>query len=124
MKIPTREMTVEQQIEGGALMGVSNALFEEFKGSGGRIENASFSDYKIATIADLPEIVLIIVESHHREAPFGAKGVGEPAAAPTPPAIANALYDATGVRITELPLSAERILEAIRADDAGGSQAS
>ena len=79
---------------------------------------------KIATIADLPEIVPIIVESHHREAPFGAKGVGEPAAAPTPPAIANALYDATGVRITELPLSAERILEAIRADDAGGPQAS
>ncbi|MEE9582142.1 MAG: molybdopterin cofactor-binding domain-containing protein, partial [Acidimicrobiia bacterium] len=106
-------MTCEQQIEGGVVMGISNALFEEFKGSGGRIENNSFADYKLATMSDLPEIVPIIVESAHSEAPFGAKGVGEPAAAATPPAIANALYDAIGIRITDLPLSAERVREAI-----------
>ncbi len=106
-------MTCEQQIEGGVVMGISNALFEEFKGSGGRIENSSFADYKLATMSDLPEIVPIIVESAHSEAPFGAKGVGEPAAAATPPAIANALYDAIGIRITDLPLSAERVREAI-----------
>jgi CO/xanthine dehydrogenase Mo-binding subunit len=106
-------MTCEQQIEGGVVMGISNALFEEFKGSGGRIENSSFADYKLAAMPDLPEIVPIVVESNHSEAPFGAKGVGEPAAAATPPAIANALYDAVGIRITDLPLTAERILRAI-----------
>jgi CO/xanthine dehydrogenase Mo-binding subunit len=106
-------LACEQQIEGGAIMGISNALFEEFKGVGGRIENGSFTDYKIAAMPDVPEIVPIIVESEHSEAPFGAKGVGEPAAAATPPAIANALFDAIGVRITDLPLTAERVLAAI-----------
>ncbi len=106
-------MTCEQQIEGGVVMGISNALFEEFKGSGGRIENGSFAEYKLAAMPDLPEIIPIIVESDHSEAPFGAKGVGEPAAAATPPAIANALYDAVGIRITDLPLTAEKVLEAI-----------
>ncbi len=106
-------MMCEQQIEGGVVMGVSNALFEEFKGSGGRIENSSFADYKLAAMPDVPDIAPIIVESEHSEAPFGAKGIGEPAAAATPPAIANALYDAVGVRITDLPLTAERVREAI-----------
>ena len=106
-------MMCEQQIEGGVVMGISNALFEEFKGSGGRIENSSFADYKLAAMPDVPDIVPIIVESEHSEAPFGAKGIGEPAAAATPPAIANALSDAVGVRITDLPLTAERVREAI-----------
>ncbi len=106
-------MMCEQQIEGGVVMGISNALFEEFKGSGGRIENSSFADYKLAAMPDVPDIAPIIVESEHSEAPFGAKGIGEPAAAATPPAIANALYDAVGVRITDLPLTAERVREAI-----------
>ena len=77
-------------------MGLSNTLFEEFHWEGGRIANDGFADYKIATIADTPEIVPILVESEHPEAPFGAKGIGEPAAAATAPAIANALYDAVG----------------------------
>lgn len=106
-------MTVEQQIEGGVVMGVSNAIFEGFSYRDGRIENGSLADYKVATIQDLPEIIPIIVESAHSEAPFGAKGVGEPAAAATPPAIANAVYDAIGVRIRDLPLTAEKVLEAI-----------
>ena len=106
-------LTVEQQIEGGAVMGASHALFEQFSIREGRIENASLADYKVATIQDLPEIVPIIVESVHIEAPYGAKGVGEPAAAATPPAIANAVYDAVGVRIRDLPLTPEKILEAL-----------
>jgi carbon-monoxide dehydrogenase large subunit len=105
--------TCEQQIEGGAVMGISNALFEEFKEDGGRIGNGSFADYRLAAFPDIPEIVPIIVESVHTEAPFGAKGVGEPAAAATPPAIANALYDAVGIRITDLPLTPEKVLAAI-----------
>jgi CO/xanthine dehydrogenase Mo-binding subunit len=106
-------MTVEQQIEGGAVMGLSNALFESFSYRDGRIENGSLADYKVATINDLPEIVPIIVESVHDEAPYGAKGVGEPAAAATPPAIANALYDAIGVRIRDLPITPEKVLKAL-----------
>ncbi|MBU1866248.1 MAG: molybdopterin-dependent oxidoreductase, partial [Actinobacteria bacterium] len=106
-------MACEQQIEGGVVMGISNALFEEFKGSGGRIENGSFADYKLAALPDIPEIVAIIVESGHAEAPFGAKGIGEPAAAATPPAIANALFDAVGIRILDLPITPEKVLRAI-----------
>ncbi|MBU1226103.1 MAG: xanthine dehydrogenase family protein molybdopterin-binding subunit [Actinobacteria bacterium] len=106
-------MACEQQIEGGVVMGISNALFEEFKGSGGRIENGSFADYKLAALPDIPEIVAIIVESQHAEAPFGAKGIGEPAAAATPPAIANALFDAVGIRILDLPITPEKVLRAI-----------
>ena len=110
-------MTVEQQIEGGVVMGVSNGIFESFSYREGRIENGSLADYKIATIQDLPEIIPIIVESVHNEAPFGAKGVGEPAAAATPPAIANALYDAIGVRITDLPMTPEKVLRALAQKD-------
>jgi carbon-monoxide dehydrogenase large subunit len=108
-------VTCEQQIEGGVVMGLSNALFEEFHTHAGRITNDSFADYKVATIQDMPEIVPIIVESEHPEAPFGAKGVGEPAAAATPPAIANALYDAVGIRIRDLPLTPEKVLAALQA---------
>jgi CO/xanthine dehydrogenase Mo-binding subunit len=108
----------EQQIEGGVVMGISNTLYEEFKVRGGRIENGSFADYKLATFQDLPEIVPIIVESDHVEAPFGAKGIGEPAAAATAPAIANALYDAIGVRIRDLPITAAKVLSAIKAKEA------
>ncbi len=82
--------TCEQQIEGGVIMGLSNALFEDLAVRDGRIGVNGFLDYKLATMHDLPEIVPIIVESEHSEAPFGAKGIGEPAAAATAPAIANA----------------------------------
>jgi carbon-monoxide dehydrogenase large subunit len=114
-------MTVEQQIEGGAVMGASNAILEGFSYRDGRIENGSLADYKVATIQDLPEIVPIIVESVHDEAPYGAKGVGEPAAAATPPAIGNALYDAIGVRIKDLPLTPEKLLEALGKLNANGA---
>jgi carbon-monoxide dehydrogenase large subunit len=106
-------MLVEQQIEGGVVMGLSNGILESFSIRDGRIENGSLADYKVATIQDLPEIVPIIVESVHEEAPYGAKGVGEPAAAATPPAIANALYDAIGVRIRDLPVTPEKVLAAL-----------
>jgi carbon-monoxide dehydrogenase large subunit len=108
----------EQQIEGGVIMGLSNTLFEEFHWEGGRIHNVGFADYKLATIQDTPAIVPIIVESPHSEAPFGAKGIGEPAAAATAPAIANALFAAVGVRIRDLPITPEKVLAAIRAQHA------
>ena len=103
----------EQQIEGSVIMGLSNALFEEFRTAKGRILNATLADYKLATMMDLPEIVPLMIETYHQEGPFGAKGVGEPAAAPTAPAIANAIFDAIGVRIKDLPITPEKILAAL-----------
>ena len=107
-------MGCEQQIEGAVIMGLSNTLYEEFKMDNGRILNDTLADYKLATIQELPEIVTILVESVQKEGPFGAKGIGEPAAAPTAPAIANAVYDAIGVRIKELPITPDKILAALR----------
>lgn len=104
----------EQQIQGAVVMGISTALFEEFKRENGRVLNDTLADYKLATIQDLPRIVPLLIESTHREAPYGAKGIGEPAAAPTAPAIANAIYDAVGVRITHLPITPEKILAALQ----------
>ncbi len=75
--------------------------------------NDTLSDYKVASTLDTPEIVSIIVETEHPEAPFGAKGVGEPAAAPTGPAIANAIFDAIGVRFKDLPITPEKVLSAL-----------
>lgn len=107
-------MLCEQQIEGSVVMGLSNTLLEEFKLENGRVLNNTLADYKLATMLDLPEIVPIIVEAGHPEGPFGAKGVGEPAAAPAAPAIANAVFDAIGVRITELPITPEKIRAALK----------
>ena len=107
-------LTCEQQIEGGVVMGLSNALFEELKMEKGRILNHTLADYKLATMLDMPKIVPIIVETHHREGPFGAKGIGEPVAAATPPAIANAIHDAVGIWIKDLPITPEKVLAALK----------
>ena len=104
----------EEQIEGSVVMGLSNTLFEEFKMEKGRILNDTLADYKLATMLDLPEIASFMVESNHEEGPFGAKGVGEPAAAPTAPVIANAIFDAVGVRIKDLPITPQKILAALK----------
>jgi CO/xanthine dehydrogenase Mo-binding subunit len=104
----------EQQIEGSVIMGLSNTLLEEFKMEKGRILNDTLADYKLATTMDIPAIVPFLVETIHAEGPFGAKGVGEPAAAPTAPAIANAVFDAVGVRIKELPITPEKVLWALK----------
>ncbi|MBW2307786.1 MAG: molybdopterin-dependent oxidoreductase [Deltaproteobacteria bacterium] len=110
----------EQQIEGAVVMGISNALFEEFMMEKGRILNDTLADYKLATMMDIPEIVPILVETYDQEGPFGAKGVGEPAVAPTAPAIANAIFDAVGVRIKELPITPEKVLAALKENEARG----
>jgi len=104
----------EQQIEGSVIMGLSNTLYEEFKMERGRILNDTLADYKLATMMESPEIVPMLVETLQQEGPFGAKGIGEPANAPTAPAIANAIFDAVGVRIKELPITPEKVLAALR----------
>jgi CO/xanthine dehydrogenase Mo-binding subunit len=107
-------INLEGQIEGGVQMGLGFALSEQIVREQGRTLNASFSDYKMFTSADMPRIIPIIVEVPEPLGPFGARGVAESTAIPTAGAIANAVADAIGVRIKELPLSPERILEALK----------
>jgi CO/xanthine dehydrogenase Mo-binding subunit len=115
---------IEGQIEGGVAMGIGMALQEEMLFDGdGRIVNPNLTNYIIPTAMDVPPIEVDIVESYDPIGPFGAKGVGEPALVPTLAAITNAIYDAVGVRITELPATSEKVLAALRrreADPAGG----
>lgn len=103
-----------QQIEGAALMGLGMALMEELVLDGGRTLNPTFLDYKVPTTADLPATQAIIVESGHPEGPYGAKGIGESALAPVPAAVGNAVLDAVGVAVRDLPLRAERVYRALR----------
>lgn len=106
-------MAVEGQIEGGAQMGLGYALTEELLVKDGRILNPDFLDYRLFTAADMPPIETIIVETDDPGGPFGAKGVGEMGGTPTAAAVANAVYDAIGIRLTELPMTPERILAAL-----------
>lgn len=108
-------MAVEGQIEGGAQMGLGYALTEELLVKEGRVMNPDFLDYRLFTAADMPEIETVIVETDDPMGPFGAKGVGEMGGTPTAAAIANAVYDAVGVRINTLPMTPERVLKALEA---------
>ncbi|MDQ7842217.1 MAG: nicotinate dehydrogenase medium molybdopterin subunit [Armatimonadota bacterium] len=110
-------LLVEGQIQGGMVMGMGFALTEEMVVQEGRVLNTSFADYLIPTATDVPPMAVDLVEMPDPTGPFGAKGVGEPALLPTAPAIVNAIYDAVGVRIRNLPVTAERVLAALRARD-------
>ncbi|MEA4900283.1 xanthine dehydrogenase family protein molybdopterin-binding subunit [Desulfitobacterium sp.] len=106
---------VEGQIEGGVLMGVGYAVSEEIRyDDKGRQIHSSLHKYFLPTIEDTPEIDAILVESNEPSGPFGAKGVGETGLVPTAGAIANAVYDATGVRFYEIPLTEERVYKALK----------
>lgn len=106
---------VEGQMQGSVSMGMGEALMEEvIYDHCGNIANANLAEYKIPTALDMPLLESIIIETIEPNGPFGAKEVGEGAIMPTIPAILNAIYDATGVRITELPATPERILLNLR----------
>jgi len=105
---------VEGQIEGGYVQGLGYALTEETIVDGGKVINPSFADYKILPAVDVPDLKSIIVEAYDETGPFGAKGVGEPGLVGVAPAVANAIFDAIGVRITELPITPEKVLNGIR----------
>jgi xanthine dehydrogenase molybdenum-binding subunit len=103
------------QIYGALAQGVGYALYEEVLSQKGRIMNPNFKDYKIPTAGEMDfPIHLDFIETDDRFGPFGAKGVGEPGLVPTAPAIANAIYDAIGVRINDLPITPEKILKALK----------
>lgn len=108
-------MAVEGQVEGAIVMGMSEALLEEeVFDSKGKMLNADLHNYLIATSAETPNIDSTIVDSYEPEGPFGAKEVGEGATLPILGAIANAVADAIGVRIFELPITPEKVLKAIK----------
>lgn len=108
--------TIRGQLYGGIVQGLSAGLLEELQVDGqGRVANDSLTDYKIATVRDIPgEMTAKFVETPQPDGPFGARGVGEHTMIPTPAAIANAIHEATGVRIRRLPLSVENVQRALR----------
>ena len=107
------------QIEGGVIQGLGYALMEEMETEEGRISNLSLGDYKIPTIKDIPELVTVLLEPAGGPAPFDSKGIGESSNTPVAGAIANAVSDAIGVPLTQLPITAERVLLAIKGRGVG-----
>ncbi|MDP2646220.1 MAG: xanthine dehydrogenase family protein molybdopterin-binding subunit [Desulfobacterales bacterium] len=105
---------VRKQIEGGVVFGLGFAMTEEVKIKQGSTLTESFMDYKMPTITMAPVSEVEIVEIPCKFGPYGAKGIGEPPVVPVAPAIANAVYDATGVRVTQLPITPERVYEGLR----------
>ncbi len=104
------------QINGGTVTGIGYALFEELKIEDGRVTTLSFADYKIPNIIDLPELTTVILEEEGQGVgPYNIKAIGETPNAPTAPAIANAVADAIGVRVRDLPITAEKVYEALQA---------
>jgi CO/xanthine dehydrogenase Mo-binding subunit len=110
---------VEGQIQGGSAQGIGWALMEEVKVDQGVTQTPSLSEYLIPTAKDLPMTEAIILESGTGVGPFGAKGIGEPALTPAAPAVANAVADAIGVRVYDLPLTPEKVLEALHRQQRG-----
>jgi 4-hydroxybenzoyl-CoA reductase alpha subunit len=108
-------LAVEGQLEGSWHMGLGQTLTEEMRYFNGLLLNNNFTDYKIPTSLDTPEFHTEIIESNDPEGPFGAKECGEGALHPVIPAVVNAIFNATGVRITDLPVKAEDIIQKIKA---------
>jgi xanthine dehydrogenase molybdenum-binding subunit len=118
---------IEGQIEGGIVMGLGYALSEELLVRRGKVENPGFRDYHLMTAPEVPPIRMDLIETEDPTGPFGAKGVGEAPAICVAAAVANAVYHATGVRFTKLPLTPERVLDGliaagVTADPAGPSE--
>jgi CO/xanthine dehydrogenase Mo-binding subunit len=104
---------VTGQIEGAMIQGLGMALMEELRHSDGRVETVGFHEYKIPTSCDVPPLENILITTGEGDGPYGAKAVAELALLPLPAAIANAVYDAVGVRITDLPVTAEKVYRAL-----------
>ncbi len=108
------QQTLAGQTYGALAQGIGYALYEQIQTEQGKMLNPSFTDYKIPTAAEMDfPIHLEFVETDDPAGPFGAKGVGEPGMVPTAPAIANAIYDAVGVRIRHLPITPDKVLAAL-----------
>ncbi|MBP2627846.1 MAG: aerobic-type carbon monoxide dehydrogenase, large subunit CoxL/CutL-like protein [Firmicutes bacterium] len=121
---PINPMSVEGQVHGSIQMGLGQALYEEMKiGPDGKFLNPSLHDYKMPTTLDMPDVHATIVEAYDPSAPYGGKESGEGPIQPTIPAIFNAVYDAIGIRFTEMPLTPEKVLSALKAKKAAEMKA-
>lgn len=114
---PINPKMVESQIEGGFGMGIGSTLYEESVMENGAMLNPNFGDYKVPEATELPtgeNAQALIASAPHQEGPYGAKGLGEAVLIPLAPAIGNAIYNATGIRVTDLPITREKILKALK----------
>jgi CO/xanthine dehydrogenase Mo-binding subunit len=114
---PLNPGVARTQVSGAAIMQLGFTLSEVMVLDGGQVTNASLADYKIPGIGDIPSMEAELVAGEQHSGPFGAKGIGESGTFGVSPAIANAIHDAVGVRIMELPITAEAVLRALRAKD-------
>jgi CO/xanthine dehydrogenase Mo-binding subunit len=105
------------QIEGGLAMGLGAAAMEELRIVDGRVESAGFHEYKLPTMADMPAHELRLITDDPGPGPYGAKQASELSNLPFPAAYANAVYDATGVEIDHLPVTAEDVLRGLRSSE-------
>ena len=103
-------VAVRGQVQGGIAQGLGLALMEEIRVGGGVVANASFTDYLIPTILDMPPVRIELLETPHPDAPYGLNGVGEPPAIASTPAIAAALRAATGRPVTRVPVRPDDLL--------------
>jgi xanthine dehydrogenase YagR molybdenum-binding subunit len=116
------KLTAESQVVGGVTQGLSAGLFEEriMDDTTGTVVNPNLRDYKIATSLDIPEITPLFVDVFDpRINNLGVKGLGEPARVPSSAAVANAVYNAIGVHVREIPMTPKRVLEALKKKEAG-----
>jgi CO/xanthine dehydrogenase Mo-binding subunit len=113
-------LTHQGQIDGGMIQGLGYALMEELRIEDGQISTLNLGDYKIPTIHDIPELVTVLLDPGPGLAPYQSKGIGESSNIPVAAAIANAVVDAVGVRITDLPITAEKVFAALHAQRGGG----
>ncbi|MFH0941169.1 MAG: molybdopterin cofactor-binding domain-containing protein [Candidatus Omnitrophota bacterium] len=115
---PINPASVHGQIEGSIIMGIGYTLHEDLKFNEGRVVNPSFSKYRIPRATDITPIESIFIETNDPQGPFGAKGMGEASLLPTAAAIANAIHDAIGVQIKDLPITPQKVLKAIKEKEA------
>ena len=108
------------QIEGGLLQGVGFGLLEELRMEDGQVSTLNLGDYKLPNIRDIPPLTTVLVEEELGPAPFHGKAIGESSITPTGAAIANAVYDAVGVRFHDLPINAEKVYWALQQRTGGG----
>jgi CO/xanthine dehydrogenase Mo-binding subunit len=101
------------QIEGAVMQGIGYGLTEELGVDKGRVASVNFGDYKIPNMKDIPELKMVVLESDSGPGPYNAKGIGENPIGPVAPAIANAVEDAVGIRIRDLPITAEKVYRAL-----------
>jgi CO/xanthine dehydrogenase Mo-binding subunit len=111
---PLNPKVAKTQLSGAVIMQLGFTMYETMELDGGQVTNASFADYKIPGFRDIPVIEAELVAATQTTGPFGAKGLGESGTFGVSPAIANAIHDAVGIRLTELPIRAEAVLRALR----------